>query len=139
RCLLWPETVTALRAAIAVRPKPAQSKDCDLVFLTPRGYAFVRTTEVSNKDRIAIQFTALLKTLGVHREGLGFYTLRHVFRTIADAARDPVAIDLIMGHTDPTMAARYRERVDDTRLKAVTDHVHSWLWPKSETKPAGQR
>src|SRR5262249_7926513 len=70
----------------------------------------------------------LLKTCGLYREGLGFYALRHVFRTVADEARDPVAIDLIMGHTDPSMAGHYRERIDDSRLLAVTEHVRLWLF-----------
>jgi hypothetical protein len=50
---------------------------------------------------------------------------------VADAARDPVAIDLIMGHSDPSMGGYYRERVEDSRLVAVTDHVRSWLFGKS--------
>jgi integrase len=69
-----------------------------------------------------------MKTAGVHHDGIGFYTLRHVFRTAADGARDSVAIDLIMGHTDSSMAGRYRERVEDARLLAVVNHVHAWLY-----------
>jgi integrase len=64
----------------------------------------------------------------LHRRGFGFYTLRHVFRTIADASRDPAAIDLIMGHADPSMGAHYRERIDDARLTAVADYVRNWLF-----------
>src|SRR5262249_54915226 len=61
-------------------------------------------------------------------DGIGFYTLRHVFRTVADAARDPVAIDLIMGHSDPSMGGHYRERIEDSRLLAVAEHVRQWLF-----------
>ena len=64
----------------------------------------------------------------MHRDGIGFYTLRHVFRTVADAARDPVAIDLIMGHSDPSMGGHYREHFEDGRLRAVTEHVRAWLF-----------
>ena len=71
-----------------------------------------------------------MKETGVHREGIGFYTLRHVFRTIADEARDPVAIDLIMGHADRSMGATYRERINDDRLQTVVDVVHAWLFGK---------
>jgi hypothetical protein len=39
-----------------------------------------------------------------------------------------------MGHaaSGSDMSARYRERVDDARLLAVTQHVHDWLF--SDTK-----
>ena len=57
----------------------------------------------------------------------GFYTLRHTFRTVADEVNDRPAIDLIMGHVDNTMGGHYRQRVDDKRLLAVTNHVRKWL------------
>lgn len=127
RCPLWPETVAAIREAVAGRPKVAADEYGELVFINSRGTAFIRTTEKSHTDLISVQFGDLLKHLGMHRAGAGFYTLRHVFRTVADAARDPVAIDLIMGHADPSMGAHYREQIDDARLVAVTDHVRAWL------------
>jgi integrase len=127
RCPLWPETVEALRAVIADRPTPAGYEDCGLVFLNGRGAGLIRVTENNHTDLISLRFSALLKRLKLHREGLGFYTLRHVFRTVADAARDPVVIDLMMGHADPSMAGHYRERIDDARLRAVTEHVRNWL------------
>jgi hypothetical protein len=34
-----------------------------------------------------------------------------------------------MGHSDSSMGAAYRERIDDARLKAVADHVRQWLFP----------
>jgi integrase len=141
RCPLWPETVAALRSAIAVRPKPAGFPDCGRVFLTVRGNAFITHTAIEKtddgkstkggfrKDLIGIQFGKLLDALDIHREGVGFYSLRHAFRTVADEARDQVAVDHIMGHTDGSMAAHYRERIDDSWLRAVVDHVRKWLWP----------
>jgi integrase len=129
RCPLWPETVAALRESLAARPEPRQEGASELVFLTQRGSAWIHFTPTGGRiDNVTIQFTKLLKRLGLHRDGIGFYTLRHVFRTIADAARDPVAIDLIMGHSDPSIAGHYRERVEDSRLKTVTDHVRQWLF-----------
>jgi hypothetical protein len=76
-------------------------------------------------------FTRLVRKFGTHRDGISFYTLRHVFRTVADAARDPVAIDLIMGHADPSMGGHYRERVEDSRLRAVAEHVRAWVFGKA--------
>jgi integrase len=128
RCPLWPETVAAIREALAERPAPKDEADADLVFLQPSGRRWVRNTEKSRTDNVSVQFCELLKRLGMHRDGLGFYTLRHVFRTVADAARDPVATDLIMGHTDPSMGGNYRERIDDDRLRAVAEHVRAWLF-----------
>jgi integrase len=128
RAPLWPETVAALRAAIAVRPAPRDRADAGLVFLMRTGRRWVRDTVKSRTNVISIAFRTLLRKCGLYRDGLGFYTLRHVFRTIADAARDPVAIDLMMGHTDETMASHYRERVDDARLQAVAAHVRTWLF-----------
>jgi integrase len=135
RCPLWPETVTAMRVALTERPAP-KDRASDLVFINSRGYPWVRTTEKSRTDTISVQFGELLKMLGLHRAGIGFYTLRHVFRTVADAARDPVAIDLIMGHADPSMGGHYRERIDDSRLQAVAEHVRQWLFAgPSEGEP----
>jgi integrase len=127
RCPLWPETVAAVRESLESRPKPATYAECGQVFLTVRGSAFVRTTGKSRTDLVAVRFARVLKAAGLYREGVGFYTLRHVFRTVADGARDPVAIDLIMGHADPSMGAHYRERVEDARLVAVASHVRTWL------------
>jgi len=64
------------------------------------------------------------------RAGLGFYALRHVHRTAADAAKDQPAADLIMGHARDDMASVYRERISDARLKAVAEHVRAWLFAK---------
>lgn len=128
RCPLWPETVAALRVVLAERPAAKDNADADLIFLQRSGRRWVRHTEKSRTDNVSVVFCGLLKACGLYRDGLGFYTLRHVFRTVADAARDPVAIDLIMGHTDPSMAGHYRERIDDSRLRAVTEHVRTWLF-----------
>jgi integrase len=129
RCPLWPETVAALRDAIAERPEPRQEEATGLVFVTVRGRPWL-SRGIANPVSVAAR--DLMKTIGVHRDGIGFYTLRHVFRTIADAAKDPVAIDLIMGHHDPSMGANYRERVDDSRLLGVTEQVRRWLFAKNE-------
>jgi integrase len=128
RCPLWGETATAIREALNQRPKPREA-DADIAFLQPSGRRWVRNTETSRTDNVSVQFGELLKEQGLHRAGLNFYALRHVFRTVADAARDAVAIDLIMGHSDSSMGAAYRERIDDARLKAVADHVRQWLFP----------
>jgi integrase len=129
RCPLWPETVSVLRQVIDERPEPKNADVADLVFINSRGSAWVVTTEKSRTDGVSVHFMNALKACGLYRPGLGFYTLRHVFRTIADGARDDTATDIIMGHSDPSMAGHYRERVEDSRLMAVVNHVHNWLFP----------
>ena len=140
RCPLWPETVAAIREALAARPEPRDKvADAQTAFLQPSGRRWVRNTESSRTDNVGVHFAELLKWKGFCRDGIGFYTLRHVFRTVADAARDPVATDLIMGHADPSMGGHYRERIEDSRLRDVAEHVRQWLFGKAPddgtTKP----
>jgi integrase len=124
RCPLWTDTVAALREAIAERPQ-ANDGAADLVFITSRGRAWL-SRGIANPVSVATR--AAMRAVGIHRAGIGHYTLRHVFRTAADGARDQVAANAIMGHVDPSMAAVYREGIDDTRLRAVVDYVHGWLF-----------
>jgi integrase len=150
RCPLWPETVKALAAVAAVRPDPQDPKDADLVFLTRTrrgdgGNPWVRFKPSEDPERegqgsaldaVGPAFRKLAKKCGVAVVG-GPYTLRHVFRTVADEVHDRPAIDTIMGHTDESMASHYRERIDDARLLAVTEHVRQWLLAgKSKKRPA---
>ena len=142
RCPLWPETVDAIREALASRPSPRIDKYRNLIFLTPRGNPW-RICERADRDNgdvgvnlsdfIGKTFSHLLKDLKLHRAGLGFYSLRHVFETIAGDSRDQVAVDAIMGHSRNDMASIYRERIDDARLLAVVEHVRSWLFGETET------
>ncbi len=125
RCPLWAETVTALRAVIAGHPEPEDESAAKLVFITTRGRPWL-SRGIANPVSVAARDA--MKAVGIHRDGIGFYTLRHVFRTIGDAALDLVAIRRIMGHTVGGMDEVYTERIDDARLIAVTDHVRKWLF-----------
>jgi hypothetical protein len=69
-----------------------------------------------------------MKQIGVYRPGLGLYSMRHIFETIGGDSRDQVAVNHVMGHGDSSMASHYRERISDERLRAVSDHVHKWLF-----------
>src|SRR5204863_6798 len=114
---LWPETAEALAAVGPVRPAPKNPDDDGLVFLTRLGKPWVRfhgddTGKRSVIDSVAQQFAKLGRKVGLDLPG-GFYTLRHVHRTVSDEARDRPAADLIMGHADPTVTSYYRELVSD--------------------------
>ncbi|HVC97956.1 MAG TPA: hypothetical protein VND64_30070 [Pirellulales bacterium] len=74
----------------------------------------------------------LLDDLGLHRQGLGFYTLRHVFLTTAEESRDRIAVAHVMGHVVPGMGTAYREKLSDERLRAVREHVRGWLFGKAK-------
>jgi integrase len=126
RCPLWPETVEALRAATAARPEPREPDAEPLVFVTTRGRPWLSHGQA---NPVSVTARDAMKAVGIHHEGIGFATLRHVFRTVADGCRDQVAINHIMGHSDPTMGAVYRERIDDSRLRAVADYVRRRVWP----------
>ena len=133
RCPLWPETVGALRAVVAKRPATKCHDAADKVFVTVRGRPWL-SRGIANPVSVAAR--RVMKDVGIARDGVGFYTLRHVFRTVADGARDQVATNSIMGHADASMASVYRERIEDERLVAVAEHVRRWLWPETkETTP----
>jgi integrase len=130
RCPLWPETVAALREALAKRPEPKKPEHAGLVFITRCGDSWAKKTAENPVSDLA---SKLLKKLGINgRKGLGFYALRHTFRTVADEAKDQPAADYIMGHEVAHMSTVYRERISDERLKAVTDYVRSWLFGRPE-------
>jgi integrase len=132
KCCLWPETIEAIRQALAGRPEPKHEEHARLVFVTAKGLSWHKDT---NDSPITKEMRKLLNALGVngHRN---FYTLRHTFRTVADESKDQPAVDFIMGHEVAHMSSHYREGISDERLKAVADCVHMWLF--GEAAEAGR-
>jgi integrase len=129
RCCLWPETADAIRTVLEKRPTAKDAKDAGLVFLTHRGGSWAKNEYTSP---MVLEMRRLLKKLGINgRKRLGFYALRHTFRTVADESKDQPATDFIMGHEVPHMSAVYRETISDARLRAVADHVRRWLFPST--------
>jgi integrase len=128
RAKLWPETVAAVKDAIANRPTPKDASLMNRVFITKYGQSWAKQTKNSP---IAHEVSKLLTDLKVKRKGVGFYSLRHTFETVGGATRDQVAVNYIMGHSPMAsdMSAVYREAIEDDRLKAVSDHVRAWLLP----------
>lgn len=145
RATLWPQTVAALREVIDTRPAPADPDFGERVFLTFRGLPFVRTKvnqeatpdgrvkpRVSRTDGIAQQFNKLLKAAGVKHGGRGFYSLRHSFRTVADAVPDRPAVDVVMGHeNEGDMRNEYVDAISvgDDRLGLSALHSSSVVGP----------
>lgn len=137
RFLLWPETRQAVAEVLKIEREAKRPEDEGLAFLTKYRERYVRITKGEKQaptDAIGREFTKLLKKLELYRRGLGFYSLRHTFETIAGETKDQVAVDSIMGHVDTSMAAVYREEIADDRLREVTDHIHAWLFGKDGAK-----
>src|SRR5262249_18716031 len=122
----------------AVRPRAKSVELARLVFLTRQGTAWHKD---EGSSPLCFKVGNLLRGLGIAgRKGLGFYTLRHPFRTVADRAKDQPAAHDILGHEGPHMSSVYGKTISDARLRAVTDHVRAWLFPpeKKGERPAGE-
>ncbi len=119
-CPLWPETADALRTWVARRPKPRPEAE-GRVFVTGAGRPWDHSS-----NPVAKRFRFLLIWAEIPKGG--FYWLRHTFETVGGGSKDQVAVNAIMGHVDSSMAAVYREEIEQDRLRAVTDHVRAWLF-----------
>lgn len=134
RCKLWPETVVALRETYALNRRAASRADAGLVFLTQKGHRYISLyADGGRRDAIGQRFKKILDPLKINRTGVRFYTLRHVFETIAGEERDQPAVDKVMGHTPHAndMGAKYRERISDLRLEKIAEHVRTWLFTET--------
>ncbi|MSU77463.1 MAG: site-specific integrase [Gemmataceae bacterium] len=144
RFFLWPETLEAIREVLAKRPAPDDPADAGLLFVTQQRKRWCKATfqadddgemVINNDNGIAKEFAKLFKKAGLARKkGHSFYTLRHVFATVASGTCDQVAVNHIMGHSPNDMAGFYRERIDDARLQAVAEHVRQWLFGTPTTE-----
>jgi integrase len=143
RCALWPETIMAIRDALAVRRAPKSDADAGQVFLSRYRRRWVSVTSKGGvTDTVGATFGRVLKALGLKRKGLNWYALRHVTETEGGNARDQEALNMVMGHLDASMAARYRDGIIDDRLIAVSNCLRAWLFDSGgppDTKPAVDR
>jgi integrase len=117
-CPLWPETIDAMNQYAKLRSRLAP--DTALWFVDHRGRPWSNDHAELSKYFSAVRRRVL--PLG------GMYWLRHTFATVAGESKDQVAVNAIMGHVDPTMAAVYREEISRDRLVAVTNTVRDWLY-----------
>ena len=110
--------------------RPKDPADAGLTFVTVRGGSWHKMIVDSP---ISKEMRKLLDSLDIngHRS---FYALRHTFETIGGEAKDQIAVDHIMGHARDDMASVYRERISDARLKAIADHVRTWLFGEPAMK-----
>ncbi len=121
---LWPETVEALRAAIADRKPPHDAKYANRVFITKYRQPF-------RACAIGYEFEKLAAKLGMGRSEADFYDLRRTCASIGVQVKDDDAVRTILGHKRPStdMLGVYNcLQVDDDRLRAVTEHIRDWLF-----------
>ena len=92
---LWPETRDAIKAVLKGHDGG------ELLFRSETGQTLV--SDDGSRDVVTRRFGRLKKDCGVDRRGVGFYSLRHVFETVAGETKDRIAVDHVMGHTDVTV------------------------------------
>ena len=117
--VLWPETIAALdawRASYQFSQLPVGS-----LFRRPGGLDWADDSNMVSK-----RFGKALRAAGF-RTG-SFRWLRNTFETIAGDCRDQIAVNLVMGHTDDSMAAIYRHGIEDDRVIHACEHVRKWLY-----------
>ena len=126
RAKLWAETVSAVGESLKSRPDPLRVEHAERVFITSTGRPW--SSKRVSYSLSSTLFCKVMKRLSIHRPGRGFGALRHCFRTAADPCGDIVAINHVMGHTDPSMGGIYRLGISDERLQIVSQFVHNWLY-----------
>lgn len=126
---LWPETQSILELVLEQRPSDP------LVFRTRYGRAWVqqcartrngRIVGANQVDSVQERFKSLCEDMGIRRSGVGFYKLKHVHATLADAAGDPHATFVLAGHKLPGSKGHY-VTVGVERVRAVAEHVRQSL------------
>ena len=114
RIPLWPETIKTLKAVLSSRPESMDQDDAGLLFIGRR-----RQNYIGNHKgyRVTAEWRRVADKAGI--EERTFYDGRRTFQTIAEGARDLVAVQSIMGHAPASgdMSAIYRQRVDDDELR----------------------
>lgn len=143
RCAwLWPETIAALREVASLERSNVPPEYAELVFLTRHRKPW--WIDGKSGDAITGEFAKIRRAAKVFRKGVGFYSLRHVTLTVGEQApeADPVAIRILMGHVDASISAKYRERYDRDKIRAVCEHIRSW-WtagnPKTKAKKGARK
>lgn len=136
RAKLWPETITAIEKYLDERQTPLLQFQ-GFVFITKARRKWGHSSLPSEfaKLRDAVNFDDAGKEYDpppIPHGSFGYF--RHTFETVAGGSRDQVAVNAVMGHVDDSMAAEYRECIEDDRLEAVATHVRRWLFGKRVAK-----
>jgi integrase len=126
---LWPETVEALRTVLKARKPPHDSQFVYRVFITKFGKPY-RPVNLSR------ELGNTMVRAGMSRDDADFYDLRRTCASIGVQVKDDDAVRTILGHKRPStdmLGVYNRLGVSDDRLRAVTDHIHNWLFKDEAT------
>lgn len=121
---LWPETIDALRAALNTRKSPKDAEYSKRVFITKGGQPF-------HAYHVTHEFEKLAVAAGMTGEEADFYDLRRTCASIGLQVGDDDAVRTLLGHkrsAKDMLGVYNRLQVSDDRLRAVTDHIHDWLF-----------
>ena len=127
---LWDETMDAYQEYLNVRPSPVSEKASAFVLITHSGESVYRP---HGSNSAARYFKRKMESLGLFKPGRGVSHLRHTHRTVADECLDLKAARTIMGHAGGIDEVYANPNdMNFSRLVAVTDTVHDWLYADSE-------
>ena len=117
---LWPETISAVKAAIASQPKTKHTT----LFVTDKRRNWTAA-------KIGKDWRAELEAMDMWEPLRAFAILRNTYRTVAGSAKDKTAINATMGHAAKSIGeVRYEAFLFDEkqRLEAVAETVRQWLF-----------
>ncbi len=121
---LWPETRAAIDSYMKKRRNPYSESLEQVLFLTAQRQPWMR----GEHDAVGKAFQKAREAAELDRGT--FYDLRRTFQTVAEGCLDFPAVSHVMGHAagSDDMSAKYRQRITDERIKAVCEHVRTWLF-----------
>lgn len=138
---LWKKTVAALKRVQTLKHNAkalAREGQQALVFITRKGLPMYREVEtvkdgvstgVKIDNAISGTFSKMAKELEL--AGVTQYRLRHTFKTLGKKARDPDALNFMMGHAERTTGKTYdHEEISWKRVRRVARVIHGRLWRK---------
>lgn len=135
--ILWPETVHAIRDYVINYRSKRNPNELRLL-LTQYGKPY---TKAGEGRKLIESFNRLLVEIGKKTQDVSLGSLRHTFSTVVNTVQDLSMIDLVMGHTPGSLRQRVyvQFHIDEKhRLKAVSDHVHDWLFGQKESNHGHQ-
>lgn len=121
---LWPETIAALQDVLKTRKSPKDEEYARRVFVTRSALPF-QAYDVTH------EFEKIVVAAGMTRGEADFYDLRRTCASIGIQVGDDDAVRTILGHkrqAKDMLGVYNRLQVSNDRLRAVTDHIHEWLF-----------